>query len=60
MADLSAMTDADNSGGSRDTVPGLRFVCKLQYTNRPTPNGSPSFSSSLFFAKRFPISASFI
>jgi hypothetical protein len=54
MADLSAMTDADNSGGSRDTVPGLRFVgsCSIQIDPPPmvpqvslpvcfSPNDSP-------------------
>ena len=54
MADLSAMTDADNSGGSRDTVPGLRFVCQLQDTNRPTPNGSPSFLFQFVFRQTIP------
>jgi len=54
MADLSAMTEADNSGGLRDTIPGLRlFVsCSIQIDPPPmvpqvslpvsfSPNDSP-------------------
>jgi len=54
MADLSAMTGADNSGGWRDTVPGLRlFVSSSIQIDQPpmvpqvslpvcfSPNDSP-------------------
>jgi hypothetical protein len=37
MADLSAMTEADSSGGSRDTVPGLRLLVSCSIQIDPPP-----------------------